>query len=83
MGLLRYRIDLDNVQGLLADFLDNHEAFQLLDNKICSPTLHKEKVDGCCCNNISDNTNGNKLTIRQFTTRYVEITKTQFDSNRA
>jgi len=78
MGLLRYRIDLDNVQGLLADFLDNYEEFQLLDNNICS-TLHKEKVDNCCCNNISDNTNDNKLTIRQFTKRYVGITKTQFD----
>ena len=43
MGLLRYRIDLDNVQGLLADFLDNYEEFQLLDSNICSPTLHKEK----------------------------------------
>jgi hypothetical protein len=83
MGLLRYRIDLDNVQGLLADFLDNHEEFQLLDNNICSPTLHKEKVDNCCCNNISDNTNGNKLTIRQFTKRYVGITKTQFDTKQS
>ena len=36
-------------------------------------------MDGCCGNNINDNTNGNKLTIRQFTKRYIEITKTQFD----
>jgi len=43
MGLLRYRIDLDNVHCLLVDFLDNHEKFQLLNNNICSPTLHKEK----------------------------------------
>ena len=28
MGLLRYRIDVDNVQGELADFLNNHEEFQ-------------------------------------------------------
>jgi hypothetical protein len=39
-------------------------------------------VDNCCCNNISDNTNGNKLTIRQFTRRYLEITKTQFDTKK-
>jgi hypothetical protein len=43
-GYCDIEIDLDNVQGLLADFLDNHEKFQLLNNNICSPTLHKEKL---------------------------------------
>ena len=33
MSLARYRIDLDNFVGPLADYLNTHEKFQLLDNK--------------------------------------------------
>jgi hypothetical protein len=32
LGLARYRIDLDNFRGPLADYLNNHEKFQLLDS---------------------------------------------------
>ncbi|HJT84784.1 MAG TPA: hypothetical protein VJ697_09910, partial [Nitrososphaeraceae archaeon] len=31
LGLARYRIDLNNFSGPLADFINNHEEFQLLD----------------------------------------------------
>ena len=33
LGLARYRIDLDNFAGPLADYLNNHEKFQLLDTR--------------------------------------------------
>ena len=33
LSLARYRIDLDNFAGPLADYLNTHEKFQLLDNK--------------------------------------------------
>ena len=102
MGLLRYRIDVDNIKGPLADYLNNHEEFQLLDNnnhcsnsvgkeeeeksivskdskqKICS-TSQKEIVEECHSNNINNNTNASRVTIRQFTKKYIEIPKTQFD----
>jgi len=32
LALARYRIDLDSFAGPLADYLNNHEKFQLLDN---------------------------------------------------
>ena len=33
MALARYRIDLDNFAGPLADYLNNHDNFQLLDSR--------------------------------------------------
>jgi len=33
LSLARYRIDLDNFDGPLGDYLNTHEKFQLLDNK--------------------------------------------------
>ncbi len=44
MKLVRYRIDLNNIQGPLADYLNNHEEFQFLDNNnYCSYKVDKEK----------------------------------------
>ena len=90
MHLISYRINLSNIQSPLADYLNNHEEFQLIDNNAnsCCSSLNidkedesvvlednnprinseSEKVKECYCNN----TNGRRLTIRQFTKQYIE-----------
>ena len=72
----------------------NHEKFQLLEyyynvgkgqkQSIISEdrkenSSHKEIVKECCCNNINTDTNANRLTIRQFTKKYIKIPTTPFD----
>ena len=107
MRLLSHRIDLSNIREPLADYLNNHEEFQLLDNNNqCSYSVgkkeekqsivsednvkeiignsQKEKVEECCCNNINNNTNGSsRLTIRQFTKKYTDISSFQFDNKQS
>ena len=41
--LLRYRIDFTNIKGPLADYLNNHEDFQFLDNNHCFYNVDKEE----------------------------------------
>jgi hypothetical protein len=75
--LLGYRIDFAKVREPIADYLNNHEKFQILNTNSFSPTVYEEKVNGCC-NNVNDNKNV-RLTIRQFTKKYLETPHTQFD----
>jgi hypothetical protein len=97
MMLLTYRIEFAKVREPLADYLNNHEKFQLLNNNnnvgkeehnqsmVSEYTLkeisnsEKETVPKCCCNSINNNTNGRRLSIKQFIKKYVEIPKNLFD----
>jgi len=46
MGLLRYRINEDNIQGPLADYLNNLKEFQLVENNNhCSSSVAKEEEE--------------------------------------
>ena len=101
MKLLRYRIDFANIRGPLADYLNNHEKFQFINNNHCFYTVdkeeekqsivseddmketslnsEKEKEECCCCYN---NTN-DRITIIQFTKKYIENPQTRFDIERS
>ena len=98
MGLLQYRIDFTNIKGPLADYLNNHTEFQLLDNNnsCCSSIIEKKEEkepltsgdntktilnsekekEHCCCSN---NNTSDRITIRQFTKKYIENSQTRFD----
>ena len=41
--LLRYRIDFTNIKGPLADYLNNNEIFQILNNNHCFYNVDKEE----------------------------------------
>ena len=71
MKLLRYRINFANIKAPLADYLNNHEKFKFIN-------LEKEKED-CCCYNTNTN---DRITIRQFTKKYIENPQTRFDIER-
>jgi hypothetical protein len=95
MRLLRYRIDIDSIQGPLADFLNNHDEFKILDNTTNTNTVlnysnRKEKDEGgegCCCSNINNNqfnSDINRLTIRQFIKYYIAVYPSyRFDNKRS
>ncbi|HEX6645729.1 MAG TPA: hypothetical protein VF047_00965 [Nitrososphaeraceae archaeon] len=106
MRLLQYRIDTNSMQEPLADFLNNHDEFRILDknnnnnsyqyigNKSLKETdysnSHKDIEDPlidknhCCCDDLdyskNDSSNSSRLTIRQFTKQYTDISSFGFDN---
>ena len=83
MGLLRYRIDTDSIQGPLADYLNNNEEFKILESTSNTNTVlnysnrvekDEEGGEGCCCSNTDNNHLYNdsiRLTIKQFIKYYI------------
>jgi hypothetical protein len=95
LKLLRCRIDTDSIQGPVADFLNNHDEFKILDNTSNTNAVlnnsnkvekgEGEEAEGCCCSNTNNNYNrdSNRLTIRQFIKYYTDISSSQFDNKRS
>jgi len=84
MGLLRYRIDMNSIQGPLADYLNNHKEFKILDNTSNTNTVlnysnrmeQDEGEEGYYCSNVNNNqldNERNRLTIRQFIKYYIAV----------
>ena len=90
MRLLSHGIDLSNIQGPVADYLNNHSEFKLLDNypkkqfftssTINSVSAVEEEIqEGCCCHNDNNLEDNRRLTIRQFTKQYTDSSTFRFD----
>ncbi|MGI9010636.1 MAG: hypothetical protein ACR2F1_05565 [Nitrososphaeraceae archaeon] len=88
---LCYRNNISNIVGPLADNLNDTPDLQIWDNSIVTSSKlrqqHKEEGDknniknNCCsCNSIEDRKG--RLTIREFTKKYIEISKNHFDNKR-
>ena len=89
MGLLRYRIDTDSIQGPLADYLNDSEEFKILDNapnttNILNYSNISQQEEGCCCSNGNNYSRNDRLTIRQFTKYYTSAYSSyRFDNKRS
>ncbi len=78
---------LNNNQEL--KFLDNNHYVYNLDNEKEKKSIVSEDMkesntqkgmeEKSCCNNINNDTNVRRVTIRQFIKRYVKVPKNQFD----